>query len=140
MSGRARVNWVEYALEGWALGLFMVSACGFGVLLFHPSSPVVQRIPDELGAERVIGRLALDRAEARGQRSKQVRCTRPGIGARAASQHCGARSIIGELRPYRLAARCSREDTPIAAQRLHDRNTTPVRVQGPRDHDRRLAR
>jgi aquaporin Z len=56
MSDNARrVNWVEYALEGWALGLFMVSACGFGVLLFHPSSPAVQRIPDELTRRLLMG-------------------------------------------------------------------------------------
>ena len=49
-------------------------------------------------------------------------------------------STIGELRPYRLAARFSREDTPIVAQLLHDRDATPVRVQGPRRDDRRLDR
>lgn len=28
----------EYAIEAWCLGSFMLSACGFGVLLFHPAS------------------------------------------------------------------------------------------------------
>lgn len=39
------LHWVEYGLEAFGLGLFMVSACGFGVLLFHPSSPVVRAVP-----------------------------------------------------------------------------------------------
>jgi len=33
-------HWPEYLIEAWALGLFMVSACVFGVLLEHPQSPV----------------------------------------------------------------------------------------------------
>lgn len=33
-------HWPEYLIEAWCLGTFMVSACGFAVLLFHPSSPV----------------------------------------------------------------------------------------------------
>lgn len=36
----------EYAAEALGLGLFMVSACGFGVLLFHPGYPGVRLIPD----------------------------------------------------------------------------------------------
>ncbi len=34
-------HWPEYLIEAWCLGSFMVSACGFSVLLFHPSSPLV---------------------------------------------------------------------------------------------------
>lgn len=30
----------EYAIEAWCLGTFMVSACLFGVALFHPASPL----------------------------------------------------------------------------------------------------
>ncbi|MEQ1923689.1 MAG: aquaporin [Pyrinomonadaceae bacterium] len=33
-------HWPEYLIEAWCLGMFMVSACGFGVALFHPGSPV----------------------------------------------------------------------------------------------------
>jgi aquaporin Z len=33
-------------MEGAELGLFMVSACVFGVLLFSPSSPILKWIPD----------------------------------------------------------------------------------------------
>ncbi len=32
-------NWKEYSAEALGLGLFMVSACTFSVLLFHPASP-----------------------------------------------------------------------------------------------------
>jgi aquaporin Z len=34
-----RRHWPEYLLEATGLGLFMLAACGFGVLLFHPDSP-----------------------------------------------------------------------------------------------------
>jgi aquaporin Z len=34
-----RPRWREYAIEGWALGTFMLSACAFAALLFHPASP-----------------------------------------------------------------------------------------------------
>lgn len=38
-------HWPEYLSESLGLGLFMLSACGFGVLLFHPASPVVMLVP-----------------------------------------------------------------------------------------------
>ncbi len=31
-------HWQEYFIEAWGLGVFMVSACFFGVLFFHPES------------------------------------------------------------------------------------------------------
>jgi aquaporin Z len=34
-----RNHWPEYLIEAWCLGTFMASACGFGVLLFNPTSP-----------------------------------------------------------------------------------------------------
>jgi aquaporin Z len=33
-------HWPEYLIEAWCLGTFMLSACGFGVLLFNASSPL----------------------------------------------------------------------------------------------------
>lgn len=36
----------EYAIEAAGLGLFMVSACVFTALLWHPASPVSQAIPN----------------------------------------------------------------------------------------------
>jgi aquaporin Z len=35
----ARKHVPEYLIEAWCLGTFMFSACTFGVLVFHPSSP-----------------------------------------------------------------------------------------------------
>ena len=39
-------NWPEYLIEATALGVFMISACAFGVLLEHPSSPVHAALVD----------------------------------------------------------------------------------------------
>ena len=39
-------HWPEYFMEAFGLGLFMFSACGFGVLLEHPASPIRQAIAD----------------------------------------------------------------------------------------------
>lgn len=39
-------HWPEYLMEAFGLGLFMLSACAFGVVLEHPSSPVHQMIQD----------------------------------------------------------------------------------------------
>ncbi len=33
-----KAHWPEYMMEAFGLGIFMVSACTFGVLLFHPDS------------------------------------------------------------------------------------------------------
>lgn len=33
-----RDHWPEYLIEAWGLGMFMVSACLFGVFFFHPDS------------------------------------------------------------------------------------------------------
>ncbi len=46
MWNRVRDHWPEYLLEGTGIGIFMVSACVFGTLLGHPSSPVVHILPD----------------------------------------------------------------------------------------------
>jgi aquaporin Z len=42
------LHWPEYLIEATCLGLFMVSACLFGTLFEHPSSPVRQAIDDPL--------------------------------------------------------------------------------------------
>jgi aquaporin Z len=39
-------HWPEYLIEAAGLGFFMISACAFGVLLFHPQSPVVSAVPN----------------------------------------------------------------------------------------------
>lgn len=33
-----RTHWPEYLMESWGLGMFMISACFFTALLYHPSS------------------------------------------------------------------------------------------------------
>jgi aquaporin Z len=33
-------HWPEYVIEGFCLGIFMISACAFSALLEHPASPV----------------------------------------------------------------------------------------------------
>lgn len=37
-----RTHWPEYLMEAMELGIFMIAACSFTVLLFHPTSPVAQ--------------------------------------------------------------------------------------------------
>ncbi|HYL14575.1 MAG TPA: aquaporin [Terriglobales bacterium] len=39
-------HWPEYAMEAAELGIFMISACIFTVLLQHPASPVRTLLPD----------------------------------------------------------------------------------------------
>ncbi len=53
-----RRHWPEYLMEGAELGLFMVSACTFGILLFHPSSPVAGGI-DSPALRRLLMGLAM---------------------------------------------------------------------------------
>ena len=48
-------HWPEYLMEAVELGLFMFSACAFTVLLFHPSSPVAQSIPDGVTRRLAMG-------------------------------------------------------------------------------------
>jgi hypothetical protein len=36
-------HWPEYLIEGTQLGLFMVSACAFTILLEHSASPLMPR-------------------------------------------------------------------------------------------------
>jgi aquaporin Z len=51
-------HWPEYLMEAALLGIFMVSACVFGVLLEHPSSPIPQLIESGF-ARRVIAGIAM---------------------------------------------------------------------------------
>ena len=52
------LHWPEYLMEAWLLGMFMVSACVFGVLLGYPGSIAYQRIGDEF-VRRALGGLAM---------------------------------------------------------------------------------
>ena len=48
-------HWPEYTAEAGCLGLFMVSACSFGILLAHPASPLVQLIGNPLALRILMG-------------------------------------------------------------------------------------
>jgi aquaporin Z len=53
-----RTHWPEYLMETAALGMFMVSACFFGVLLGHPASAVYQALPHPL-VRQILGGIAM---------------------------------------------------------------------------------
>jgi aquaporin Z len=48
-------HWVEYCIEGAGLGIFMISASSFAVLLEHPASPVHQALPDPFVRRALMG-------------------------------------------------------------------------------------
>ena len=48
-------HWPEYLMEAAGLGLFMISACAFTVLLEHPGSPFHQALPGPWLRRFVIG-------------------------------------------------------------------------------------
>jgi aquaporin Z len=48
-------HWPEYLMEAAELGLFMISACSFSMLLDHPNSPVHQAIPDPFVRRMLTG-------------------------------------------------------------------------------------
>jgi len=48
-------HWPEYLSEAAGLGAFMVSACAFAALLFHPSSPVVVGVEGETARRVLMG-------------------------------------------------------------------------------------
>ena len=48
-------HWPEYLMEAAGLGIFMVSAGGFGILLFHPASPVAMAVGGPLLRRLLMG-------------------------------------------------------------------------------------
>lgn len=48
-------HWLEYLIEAWGLGTFMVSAGSFATLLFYPESPLYPLIPNEFLRGLVMG-------------------------------------------------------------------------------------
>ena len=48
-------HWPEYLMEATELGVFMISACAFTVLLFHPASPVTKVISDGILRRLLMG-------------------------------------------------------------------------------------
>jgi len=53
--GALRAHWPEYLMEAAELGMFMISACVFAVLLGHPASPVHHAIPHPLVRQVLAG-------------------------------------------------------------------------------------
>jgi len=51
----ATKHWPEYLIEAACLGLFMVSACSFTVLLQHPASVIRQMLPSEFVRRLLTG-------------------------------------------------------------------------------------
>jgi aquaporin Z len=50
-----RRHYPEYLMEAAELGLFMVSACAFGVLLWHPGSPLAAAVPNGILRRSLMG-------------------------------------------------------------------------------------
>jgi aquaporin Z len=48
-------HWPEYLMEALGLGIFMVSACVFSVVLFHPASPVVRNLSSDFLRRVLMG-------------------------------------------------------------------------------------
>jgi aquaporin Z len=48
-------HWPEYLMEAAGLGLFMISACLFAIVLFHPGSPLLQALPDPMLRRVLMG-------------------------------------------------------------------------------------
>src|SRR5215831_11754925 len=48
-------HWPEYLMEATELGIFMISACAFTVLLYHPASPVTKVISDGILRRLLMG-------------------------------------------------------------------------------------
>jgi aquaporin Z len=55
MADALRRHWPEYLMEAAELGLFMVSACLFGVLLEHPASPIRHALGDAFARRALMG-------------------------------------------------------------------------------------
>jgi aquaporin Z len=50
-----REHWPEYLIEGWALGMFMISASVFSTLLGYPGSPLVRVVQNEDVRRALVG-------------------------------------------------------------------------------------
>src|SRR5258705_13978491 len=58
MAAALKAHWPEYLMEALELGIFMILACTFSVLLFHPASPVSKNINNDL-LTRALMRVAM---------------------------------------------------------------------------------
>jgi aquaporin Z len=55
MKSALATHWPEYLMEAAGLGIFMLSAGGFGIVLFHPASPIVSAVADPLLRRFLMG-------------------------------------------------------------------------------------
>lgn len=55
MTETLKQHWPEYLIEAWGLGAFMLSACLFGTLLWHPASPVAQAVSEPFARRVLMG-------------------------------------------------------------------------------------
>lgn len=55
LTGSLRAHWPEYLIEAAGLGAFMLSACVFTVVLFHPSSRIAQTLSTDSVRRLLMG-------------------------------------------------------------------------------------
>jgi len=55
MTAALRTHWPEYLIEAVGLGIFMLSACAFGVLIFHPASTVHVALREDFARRAAMG-------------------------------------------------------------------------------------
>ena len=55
MLNALKKHWPEYLMEAAGLGIFMVSASVFTILLYHPASPALQALPEEFPRRVLMG-------------------------------------------------------------------------------------
>ena len=48
-------NWKIYLIEAWGLGMFMVSACIFTIIIFHQNSPINELIHSDFIKRMLVG-------------------------------------------------------------------------------------
>src|SRR6266513_2948450 len=55
MLNALKKHWPEYLMEAAGLGIFMVSASVFAILLYHPASPALRFLPEEFPRRVLMG-------------------------------------------------------------------------------------
>src|SRR2546422_756280 len=55
MLNALKAHWPEYLMEAAGLGIFMVSASVFTILLYHPALPALQVLPEEFRRRVLMG-------------------------------------------------------------------------------------
>jgi aquaporin Z len=55
MLNALKKNWTVYLIEAWGLGLFMIAAVGFVILIEHPSLPIRTAVPSDFVRRILIG-------------------------------------------------------------------------------------